>query len=107
MDEFERYPNLMNVVLGIPQWVKHLRTLNNLNTLAAIILAIVVGFSQSFGSGLVYAAIYFIGWLVVAGIGSFLVQQGSMVGSIIIATVVLVTLNIVLTLYFFGIWSPF
>ncbi len=72
MDEFERYPNLMSAVLGIPPWAKHLRTLNNLNTLAAIILAIVVGFSQSLGNGLTYAAIYLLGWLIVAGVGSTL-----------------------------------
>jgi hypothetical protein len=82
MNEFERYPHLMSAALGLPPWAMHLRTLNNLNTLAAIGLAIFVAFSQSLGSGVAYAAIYIVGCLVVAGIGSNLAQRGSMLGNL-------------------------
>lgn len=107
MNEFERNPQLMSALLGLPSWAVHLRTLNNLNTLAAIGLAIFVAFSGSFGSGVAYAAIYTVGWSIVASIGSAIAQRGSMLASILLATVVLITLNLALALHFFGVWSPF
>ena len=107
MNEFERDPHLMSVALGLPPWVVHLRTLNNLNTLVAIGLAIFVAFSESFGSGAAYAAIYIVGWSIVAGIGSALAEQGSILASILLATVILMTLNLALALHFFGFWSLF
>ena len=66
-----------------------------------------MAFSGSFGSGVAYAAIYMVGRLIVAGIGSALAQRGSMLASILLATVVLITFNLTLALHFFGVWSPF
>jgi len=57
MNEFEKSPNLMNAALGLPPWAVHIRTMNNLNTLTAIVLAIVVGLAKSTGAGIAYFGI--------------------------------------------------
>ena len=105
MNDFDRYPNLMTAALGLPPWAIHLRALNNINMLVAFGLALIVAFSQSFGAGLAYAGIFIAGKLVISGIGSVLASQGSMLMAIMIATVVLLALNGLLALHFFGIWS--
>ncbi|MBU2676124.1 MAG: hypothetical protein KJP16_03505 [Gammaproteobacteria bacterium] len=106
MNEFEKYPNLMMAVLGLPPWATHLRTLNNLNTLAAVILAIVVALTKSIGAGAIYFGLYTVAWLLVAAIGSKLAQSKSMLASIVVAAIILITVNVTLALHFLEVWSP-
>lgn len=106
MNYFDRYPHLMTSALGLPYWAIHLRTVNNINMIVALFLAVVVAVTQSLGAGVVYAAIFIVSRLVVAGIGGFLAQQDFMLGSMILATLVLIALNALLGMHFFGVWSP-
>lgn len=96
----------MTAALGLPPWAIHLRTVNNLNTLAALILAVIVAFTGSFGAGAIYFGLYAVAWLIVAVIGSKLAQSNSMLASIVVGAIILISVNLTLALYFFKVWSP-
>lgn len=103
MSDFERYPDLARLALGLPPWVIHLRTLNNLNTAAAILLAVAVSFSTSIGSGFAYLAIFIVGRFLIGGVSSTLAQSSSVLASIVIGTLAQVLLNVALALHYFGV----
>lgn len=105
MNDYERYPDLARLALGLPSWVIHLRTLNNFNTIFAILLAIAVGFTASIGSGIVYLALFVVGRFLIGGLSAILAQSGSVLASIVVGSLTSVLLNLVLALHYFGVWS--
>ena len=105
MNDFDRYPEFMSTMLGLPSWAVYLRPLNSLNSLAAFSLAVFVGFSESLLAGIVYAAIYVGGSFIVKVGGSFLAELDLMLISIVLSTIVLVAINVLLALHFLEVWS--
>lgn len=86
--------------LALPRWAMRLRQLNNLNMLAALLLAVFVTFDRSLIGGLLYAGIFILGWLTVAVVGAAAASRGAMLGSILVAFVALLVLNLTLALWF-------
>lgn len=105
MNDHERYPDLARLALDLPSWAIHLRTLNNINTIFAVLLAIAVGFSASIGSGFVYLALFVVGRFLIGGLSVVLAQSGSVLTSIVIGSLTSALLNVALAFHYFGVWS--
>lgn len=95
------------------------KAINTLNKIAALILALVVSFTQSFGRGCIYAVLFFVGAFVVqmvmmsmnnmhhdSSVERLQLMTGEapdyMKRNIVIATGLLLALNIALALWMFS-----
>lgn len=103
--EFEQYPHLMNAVLGLQPWARHIRTINNINTGIMIFLVIIISVGRDFTSGLLYAGLFFAFRVLSAVVGQVVSGYVGMLSALIGTTVAMVIANILLFLHFSRIWS--
>lgn len=96
-----QFPHLARALLGLPAWARHIRTVNNINLAAAVLLALVLAASRSLGYSLVYLALFFGLRVVSAKVGDMMSRSTGALNALLFVTGFMILANIFLLLQFF------
>jgi len=101
--------NLALTAMGIPSWLDYFQRFNSLQSWVMAVLALLFSYSLSFWGGVGYFIGYSLLRAMIMGAGATVAQNtdgpGAFIAAVIIATFVLLGLNIACATYLLGLWG--
>lgn len=100
---------LQMIAMGIPPWLDHFQKLNSIQNWGALILSVILAFSESILAGVFFFIAYHVLRICIVGVGMSFTQKSNsptaFTVAVIAATFLMLCLNIAAATYVMDVWE--